>query len=122
MNNKLVFIKEYKELCKKHNMNFNNEFVIEDYNEEKLNEIINKTYGKDIWEVKELKKQLETTIRYLEQDLDFILDNGKFGLIDGDIYDFEKEEVVREAFEDEVKLQNGIKFLYLRIKELNKLI
>lgn len=124
MNNKLAFIKEYKELCKKYNVNinYNKKFILEDYDEESVNELVSDTCGKEIWELEQLKNMLEVSARHLEEDMYFILEQGKYGLIDGEIFDYEKREVIREAFDDEIKIQNTIKLLYLKIKEIDKLL
>ena len=124
MNNKLAFIKEYKELCKKYkvNINYNKKFILEDYNEDSVNELVLDTCGKERWELEQMKNMLEVSVRHLEEDMYFILEQGKYGLIDGEIFDYEKREVIREAFDDEIKIQNTIKLLYLKIKEIDKLL
>ena len=124
MNNKLAFIKEYKELCKNYkvNINYNKKFILEDYDEESVNELVSDTCGKEIWELEQLKNMLEVSARHLEEDMYFILEKGRYGLIDGEIFDYEKGAVIREAFDDEIKIQNTIKLLYLKIKEIDKLL
>ena len=104
------------------NINYNKKFILEDYNEDNVNELVLDTCGKEIWELEQLKNMLEVSARHLEEDMYFILEQGKYGLIDGEIFDYEKREVIREAFEDEIRIQNSIKLLYLKIKEIDKLL
>lgn len=121
------FFKEYEELCKKYNLSLSVEdyegsFILEPYSENNINWVkwaYIEGYGGCInWvdEEDELKRLTEERDR-MKTELEELIGNEKWLLLDDEIFDTMKCETVRSATEEEMELRTKIRITELKMNK-----
>jgi hypothetical protein len=129
MKNKIKnFFKEYEELCKKYNFSLAHEdceggFILEEFNEDNINWVksayIDK-YEYNFIDWKKEEKELENLTNErdkLKTELEQIIGNENWLLLDDEIFDTMECETVRKATEYEMELRTKIRRLELKINK-----
>ena len=122
------FFKEYEELCKKYNFSLAHEdceggFILEEFDEDNINWVksayIDK-YEYNFIDWKNEEKELENLTNErdkLKTDLEQIIGNENWLLLDDEIFDTMECETVRKATEYEMELRTKIRRLELKINK-----
>ena len=121
------FFKEYEEICKKYNLSLAHEdcegsFILEPYNENNIDWVecaYIEGYGGCInWvdEEDELKRLTEERDR-MKTELEELIGNEKWLLLDDEIFDTMKCETVRSATEEEMELRTKIRITELKMNK-----
>lgn len=129
MKNKIKkFFKEYEELCKKYNFSLAHEdcqggFILEKFDEYNINwvkEAYIVEYNESFIDWKNEEKELENLTNErdeLKKELEQIIGNENWLLLDDEIFDTMECETVRKATEYEMELRRKIRRLELKISK-----
>ena len=121
------FFKEYEELCKKYNLSLSQEnregiFFLEPYNENNISWVKcayikeYKGYIKCVDEEDELKRLTEERDR-MKTELEEMIGNENWVLLDDEIFDLMECETVRPATEEEMELRTKIRRTELKMSK-----
>ena len=122
------FFKEYEELCKKYNFSLAHEdceggFILEEFDEDNINWVksayIDK-YEYSFIDWKKEEKELENLTNErdeLKTELEQMIGNKNWLLLDDEIFDTMECETVRKATEYEMELRRKIRRLELKISK-----
>lgn len=121
------FFKEYEELCKKYNLSLSHEdcegsFILEPYNENNIGWVkwayIEEYEGCINWvdEEDELKRLTEERDR-MKTELEELIGNENWLLLDDEIFDTMECETVRPATEEEMELRTKIRRTELKMSK-----
>lgn len=123
----IKFFKEYKELCERYNFSLAHEdcqgsFILEPYDENNINWVKGayiEEYGNWIdWNEEERELERLVVLKYeLKRELDELIGNENWILLDDEIFDMIECETVRLATEEEKELSTKIRITELKINK-----